>query len=336
MTEPPRESSGASSPDAGTEISNTPMPDSNTTNKPRTASNWIAIVNPTAGHGRCGKRAESVIERLRGDGFPVSARLTCGPGDGTRLAREAVAEGFTNVLAVGGDGTVNEVVNGIMQAAKPGRVTLATLPLGTANSFLRDFGQQELSGALQAIARGNAPPCDLLRCRITLDGQRREHWTLNNIIVGFGANVGALMNRRLKFLGWAGYSVGVIIEVARLSTPPMAMEIDGVVTEQPMTMINIANSQFTGGNMHISPGALVDDGLLDVLVISPLTRRQLLRAFPLIFDGRHISHPLIRIVKGRRIALASDRPLPLLIDGDIIGTTPLEVDVVPAALRVVR
>jgi len=299
-------------------------------------SDWIAIVNPAAAHGHCGKCADAVIDALRQRGLSVSVRRTRFPGDGIRIAREALGEGFTNLLAVGGDGTANEVVNGIAQAKLSDAITLATLPLGTANSFLRDFGQQELPNALDRIVAGTAPPCDLLRCRITVGGQRREHWSLNNIIVGFGANVGSLMNRRLKFLGRLGYSMGVFIEVARLSSPRMLVEVDGATCERPLTMINVGNSQFTGGNMHISPGALVDDGMLDVLEIESLTRRELLRAFHLIFSGRHVTHPRIRLAKGSRVSVTTEQPLPLLIDGDVIGTTPLEVEVVPGAIRVVR
>jgi diacylglycerol kinase (ATP) len=302
----------------------------------RPTCDWVAVVNPVAGHGQCGRRALAVIEVLCRQGLSVSVRTTGFAGEGVQIVREVVAQGFRNLLAVGGDGTANEVVNGIAQAGAVGSVRFATLPLGTSNSFLRDFGQQEVDRAVAAIVRGDAPPCDLLRCRISLDGELREHWALNNIIVGFGANVGALMNRRLKFLGKAGYSAGVVIEVARLTAPRMILQVDGAAIDQPVTMVNVANSQFTGGNMHISPGALVDDGLFDVLIIERLTRRQLLNAFPLIFSGRHVTHPLVRLVKGRRMVLSTERPLPLLIDGDIIGSTPLEVEVVPAALRVIR
>lgn len=303
---------------------------------PHLDADWIAVVNPVAGHGQCRRRVLPILNELRVRGLSISVRTTRSPGDGVRIVNEAIREGFTHVLAVGGDGTVNEAVNGIMGAGATGPVTLATLPLGTANSFLRDFGQQDVAGAVSSIVRGTAPPCDLLRCRITVDGEAREHWALNNVIVGFGANVGALMNRRLKFLGRLGYTVGVIVEVTRLSAPRMVLRIDGTGFDQPMTMVNIANSQFTGGNMRISPGALVDDGLLDVLVIDRLTRVQLLLAFPLIFDGRHITHPLIRLVRGRTVSIAADEPLPLLIDGDVVGGTPLEIEVVPGALRVVR
>ena len=109
---------------------------------------WVAIVNPAAAHGKCAKRAASAIGELTERGLSVSVRHTQAPGDGVRLARRALDEGYTRLIAVGGDGTANEVVNGVAPVRPDGTVTLATIPLGTANSFLRDFGQQEIAAAL--------------------------------------------------------------------------------------------------------------------------------------------------------------------------------------------
>ena len=297
---------------------------------------WMAIINPAAGHGRCGKLAEHYLDILRDRGLSIDSRCTGAPGDAVEMTREALAAGENCLIALGGDGTANEVVNGIARHAPEGTATLATLPLGTGNSFLADFGMQEIDAALDRIAAGRASPCDLLRCTITEGSQVREHWSLNNVVVGFGADVGDLMNRRLKRFGQFGYTLGVMLEVARLNPPAMRLSIDGQEEERCITMINIGNSQYTGGNMRISPTSIVDDGLADVVTVEKLTRRQLLRAFGMIFDGRHIEHPLVNVVRCRHVSISAERPLPLLFDGDVVGTTPLEVEVVPGALRVVR
>jgi diacylglycerol kinase (ATP) len=297
---------------------------------------WVAITNPAAGHGRCGKRAGAFIDRLRIAGVEVREEWTTRPGHATNIARDAIQAGCLHFIAIGGDGTTNEVVNGIAEEDHLGTVVLATLPLGTGNSFLADFGLQDPDDALAAIIRCDAPACDLIRCRITNGDGQREYWCLNNIMAGFGADVGALMNRRLKFLGESGYTVGVLIELARLNPPMIEIELDGETFSRRMVMVNVGNSQYTGGNMRISPESIVDDGLLDLIIAENMSRAQLLTPFQRIFAGKHIGHPRITNLQGRRVRIASERPLPLLIDGDTIGTTPLEAEVVPGAIRMVR
>jgi diacylglycerol kinase (ATP) len=300
-------------------------------------NDWVTIANPTAGHGRCGKALSGVMEELRRRGISSDVVYTRSHGDGLRCAQEAAHVGYRSIIVAGGDGTVNEVINGLASTKRMEEFTLATLPLGTGNSFLRDFDMQDIDTAISKIADTIvAPLCDVFRCRINLDGTCVEHWAFNNVVVGFGANVGDLMNRRLKPLGPLGYTVGVVAEVARLKAEHMTISIDGNTTADRITMVSISNSQFIGGDMHISPSAQVDDGLLDVLEIKRLGRIELLRQFPLIFSGRHIGHPKIKATQGMVCEIETDRPLPLLIDGDVIGTTPVRVDLIPSAIRVVR
>jgi diacylglycerol kinase (ATP) len=296
---------------------------------------WLAIVNPTAARGKCAERVGPALDDLRWRGLTVVTRCTAKRGDGILHAQQGLAEGFTQFIAVGGDGTVNEVVNGIAPNCSDGSITIATLPLGTSNSFLRDFDQQKPGNAIKRIATGTAEPCDVIRFRFSLDGKPAERWALNNVIVGFGANVGDTMNRRLKFCGKNGYSVGVFIEMARLKCPMMRIAVDGEENSGPVTMVNIGNSQFTGGVMHISPGALVNDGLFDIVTIGELSRLGLLMAFPRIFNGTILSHPKVSLTKGKKLSLSTDSPLPLLFDGDVAGTTPIEAEIVPGAIRAI-
>ena len=237
---------------------------------------------------------------------------------------------------------MNEVLNGIARAGALAEATLGTIPLGTGNSFLADFGLQSIEAMIERIASGaDGSPTDLMRCRFAR-GNDVEGWlvderlALNNLIVGFGADVGSLMNRRLKFLGKFGYTAGVMIELARLNPPSMTVEVDGSAADGTMTMVNVGNSQYTGGNMQIAPDAIVDDGLLDVIAIGPLSRLKLVAAFRLIFTGAHVDHPAVNVTKGRSVRIAAERPLPLLMDGDCIGATPVEIEVAPCALKVLR
>lgn len=300
------------------------------------STDWVIIANPVAGKGRRMRGLGAAVDTLKRHGIGVEVVWTRAPGDGRACAYEAAERGHTRIAIAGGDGTANEVLNGLADTGRLSDYTITTLPFGTANSFLRDFAMNDPNEAVNRIIRGDARPCDLLRCTIQRDGAPTEHWVLNNIIVGFGADVGALMNRRLKPLGHRGYSIGVFTEVIRLNPPTLSVTVDDTLHERRMTMLNIANSQYTGGTMHISPGALVDDGFLDVLLIDKLTRLELLRQFPLIFSGRHVNRPKIALTQATRCTVNAGRPMPLLIDGEVVGTTPLSVQVVPNALRFVR
>lgn len=297
---------------------------------------WVVIANPVAGKGRRIRGLGATVDTLRRNGVNAEVVWTRAPGDGRARAYEVAERGYTSIAIAGGDGTANEVLNGLADTGRLSDFTITTLPFGTGNSFLRDFAMNDLHVAIDRIVRGDAQLCDLLRCTIQRDGVSTEHWVLNNITVGFGADVGALMNRRLKPLGHWGYSIGVFTEVIRLNPPVLSVTVDDTVHERRMTLLNIANSQYIGGTMHINPGALVDDGFLDVLLIDKLTRLELLRQFPLIFSGRHINHPKIVLTRATHCTVGALRPMPLLIDGEAIGTTPLSVQLVPNALRFVR
>lgn len=297
---------------------------------------WVLIANPIAGHGRCAREVDAAHRLLRERGIAADLVLTGMPGDGVRQGRIAAEQGYRGIIVAGGEGTVNEVINGLASVADTREFTFATLPLGTSNSFLRDFSLRKVDDAVDRIASGLAAPCDLLECTLAVAGEPVRRLVLNNIIVGFGADVGDFMNRRLKFLGHRGYSLGVAVQVIRLRRPEMCIEVDGKPVSQCYTMINIGNSQYTGGTMRISPTSKVDDGLLEVLSVYRLSRVELLRAFPKIFTGDHLGHKKIRVEQGNSVAVTCEKPLPVLIDGDILGATPMQVTVLPNAIRFVR
>ena len=297
---------------------------------------WTAIVNPAANHGKCAKTAPEYLQRLRENGLSITEHYTTAPGDARRIACEVVTSGERFIMAVGGDGTVNEIVNGFVDAGLPEGLVLGTLPLGTGNSYLADFNLQDPQKAARQILEGEPAPSDLLKCTLQEDGSQVERWSLNNILAGFGADVGALMNRRLKPFGEWGYTIGVLIELARLNPPCMTLEIDGETHDRPLTMINVGNSEYTGGNMRISPGSIVDDGKFEVLLVEKITRLQLIRAFTRIYKGTHLSHPCVNMLHATKLSLTADKPLPLLFDGDVVGTTPLTVEIIPGAIRVIR
>ena len=189
----------------------------------RSLARFLAIVNPAAGGGRSAKLAGPALARLREGGIAVDVIASTGPGHAVELAREAYSQGYRRFIAVGGDGTAHEILNGVFSAGSPQkRISLGFLPLGTGNSFLRDFTDDGAESSLQAILADRKRPVDLIR----LTHAGGQIYSFNLLSVGFTADVGALTNRYFKPLGHLGYLLGVFVRVAQLRRRAFALRCD--------------------------------------------------------------------------------------------------------------
>jgi len=296
---------------------------------------WLAIVNPAAGGGRCAELAPRALAQLQQAGVLVEESRTETVGDASRIAREAYLRGVRRFIAVGGDGTAYEVVNGLLPAALgasgDARPCLGFLPLGTGNSFLRDFGPGGAEQAFAGLREHRRRACDVVR--LAHDGG--ELYFINLLSVGFVADVATMANRRFKRLGAAGYGVSVVLETARLTPRPFRMRVDGGdVWEQQTTFVSFCNSRYTGGTMMMAPFADTADGKLDVILAGSMGRFALLCAFPRIFGGTHVHLPTIACSQARRVDLDATGPLDLMIDGEVERHRPLSLEVVAGAIDV--
>jgi diacylglycerol kinase (ATP) len=294
----------------------------------------LAIVNPAAGGGRCKALAPQALDRVRAAGLEVEVATTGAAGDATRIAREAYASGTRGFLAVGGDGTSYEIVNGLLPAAAaPGaeRPWVGFLPLGTGNSFLRDFGTGDAEQALSALAQGRKRACDVVR--LTHDDGALHY--INLLSLGFVADVATTANRRFKALGPVGYVCGVVVETASLHPRTVEMRIDDEDPWlQPLVFASFCNSKFTGGRMMMAPYADTADGRMDVIIARGMGRFALLTAFPRIFTGNHVHLPSIACSQARRVSFEVDAPIDLMIDGEVERHRPRALEVLQGAIDV--
>lgn len=298
------------------------------------SESYVVVLNGKAGSGRCAARAREVLPRLRDAGLTLDVRETSEAGHGTRIVREAYAAGARRFLAVGGDGTTYEVVNGLFpEAERAPDVTIGTLPLGTGNSFLRDFGIVDAEGAIAALLRGESRAVDVVRA-VHAAG---SIYYINLLSVGFSAAVGALTNRRYKPFGQAGYALAVVNSLARLAHPTYPLRLDDAeaIDLRPCTLLSFSNSRCTGGTMQMAPGADPSDGELDVIRVGAMGRRELLRTFPKIYEGTHLAHPAISATRARRVTFADPFPTDVMVDGEVLELTLRELRVLPGALRVI-
>ena len=299
---------------------------------------YFAVLNPAAGAGRCGKLAGPALDELRAAGIAIEVAETRRAGDGIALAREAYASGYRKFLAVGGDGTSHEIVNGLFPGVESPcpegePPTLAFLPLGTGNSFLRDFTDRGAAYAKDALLAGKQRRCDVLR--LTYAGGVLHY--LNLLSVGFVADVAALTNRRFKPFGQFGYLLGILVSLARLRRRAFPLRIDGqaALDERRCLFLTFNNSQYTGGTMLIAPQANSGDGLIEFVRWGPISRIRLLANLHTLYDGTHVRHPLAERSAVRRVEFSLDAPIDMMIDGEVITARPERIEVLPGALNVV-
>lgn len=298
------------------------------------AGRYLAIINPAAGGGRSRELLPAALERLGTAGIQIDIRETTACGHAPDIVREAWAQGYRKFISVGGDGTSFEIVNGLFPPGDGAEVpTLAFLPLGTGNSFLRDFSDGGVEYAIDSLIGRRSRKCDVLRLRHK-DGVL--HY-INLLSVGFTADVATMRARRFSAWGEAGYQASIFICLTRFRRRPFALSTDGEqpIDRRPCLFLTFNNSKFTGGTMMIAPTAATDDGLIEYVRWGPIGRLGLIRNLPGLYDGTHIQHPLAEVRKVRRIDFHLDAPVDVMVDGEVVTLHCETLDVLPGALNVV-
>lgn len=295
---------------------------------------YLAIVNPAAGGGRSRKLLPPALDRLRAGGLTVSDTETRAPGEATSIARDAYRTGIRNFIAVGGDGTSYEIVNGLYPQALEGeRPSLAFLPLGTGNSFLRDFTDRGVEYAIESILKGRSRSCDVMRLR---------HRTgvihyINLLSMGFSADVATLRARRFSSWGELGYVTSIFLTLVRFNRRPFPVRVDDSreFDGRACLFLTFNNSKFTGGTMMIAPKAEVNDGLIEYVRWGPIGRIGLIGNLPTLYDGTHIKHPLAEHKAVHHVEFNLNAPVDVMVDGEVLTLHCEELDVLPGALDVI-
>jgi diacylglycerol kinase (ATP) len=295
---------------------------------------YLAIVNPAAGGGRSRKMLGPVLEQLRANQIAIEVMETQRSGDATRIAREAFAAGRRKFVAVGGDGTSYEIVNGLFPEAGGGEPpTLGFLPLGTGNSFLRDFSDRGLEHAIDSLIANRTHASDVLRLR---HRKGALHY-INLLSVGFPADVATLRAHRFSSHGELGYFISIFLSLARLQRRPFPVRVEGECEfdRRRCLFLTFNNSKFTGGTMMIAPKAEVNSGLIEFVRWGPIGRFGLIRNLPRLYDGTHIRHPLAERKAVRHLEFDLPSPVDVMVDGEVLTLHCEELDVLPSALNVV-
>jgi diacylglycerol kinase (ATP) len=290
------------------------------------------ILNPYSNRWGAGQAVDEVIATLHSLDYDFDLVQTTAPGEAIELARQAVAQGFDPIVAAGGDGAISEVVNGLLGGADVAPVRLGIIPLGSANDYAYQLGiPLDIEGSCQTLVAA-----EYVR---TLDaGRCNDRVFQNDITIAFGAqvNIEAATIKRLR--GSAIYLGGVFKALAHYRLPTVTIEWEeGKLEDKPILLAYVGNGWRTGGVFHLSPDAILDDGLLDFVVGDAMGRLSTLRLLPKTFDGSHVDDPRVLQTRFRNMRITSDDPLPVLCDGEIIYRDAHDLDIrtLPGALRVI-
>jgi len=292
----------------------------------------ILIVNPTAGRGYAERVLPQIREYLKAEDLNFDVVLTQAPGHATDLARKAMADGYDLLVAVGGDGTSNEVINGIMAARNGNKVgMMSVIPVGSGNDFSVGIGMpQDLREACHRVAHGTPRLIDV--------GQVNDRYFGNGVGVGFDAIVGLVAAKYRRLRGLPLYLLAVLQTILLyFQAPVITVECDGEKHSAPLIMISVANGRRYGGGFWVTPEAKMDDGLFDLMLARQMSRLRMLRFVPLFIKGTHVHERGITMGRGRRVVLSTNGDLVAHADGELICTNAhrLEFRLHPKALRVV-
>jgi len=296
----------------------------------------VLIANPAAGGGRVADELPKIEGELRSRGLEHRTIITAGPGEATREAREALLNGDRFLVAVGGDGTVNEVVNGML--GDSGQVTpdavLGVIAAGSGCDFIRTFGLPDDSiRACGHLEGSNLFPIDAGRITYSRpDGSPASRYFVNIAEVGLGAEVVSRSARLPKRLGRSRYFFGFWLTLPRFRPAKVALRSQRRTFEGRAHNVVVANCQYYGGGMRISPRSWPSDGYLDILImVGP--KSDAFTMLPKIYRGEHLPHRNVVELRTRAFTMESERPLAIEADGEILGITPAGFEVFPQPIR---
>jgi len=309
-------------------------------NNTEVRSDWLVIVNPNAGSGKGGNDWERIAALLVRAGIHFSARFTGKRGDAIMISREGIEQGFRKIITVGGDSTLNEVLNGAysQNSCTPSEVCLALIPVGTGNDWGKMFGIPLIyEGAIKIIKEGKTLMHDVGVVSYRNGEETNTRYFINIAGVGFEALVVKKTNiqKEKGKSNRAIYLYNLLSSLIAYKHTEVTLYIEKQIIKNRIFSINVGNGRYCGGGMRQTPDALPDDGLLDVTVIKEIGRIEIIKNLKILYDGTILSHPKVDGYRVKSFRVESVPQLMIEADGELLGHTPAEFSVIPEGIRIV-
>ncbi len=295
------------------------------------------IVNPVAGAYSTRRKWPRISKLLKYVGLSFDYEYTEGAGHAIELARVAASDGYRYIVAVGGDGTVNEVANGILHSASPTETSLGIVSTGTGSDFARSVGiPRDYTSACSFLVSSRRRLIDVGVVEFKSKGQTLQRFFVNVAGVGFDAAVVEATEKLPKYFGGTiPYLGGLFRSLFSYRNKLVTLSVGDRVEAKRILNVAVANGSYVGGGMHIAPKAELDDSLLDVVIIGDVGKFELLKALPMVYKGTHINHPKVRMEQATHISIESSERVLVYADGELLGECPASFWLMPAALRIV-
>jgi YegS/Rv2252/BmrU family lipid kinase len=301
----------------------------------------FVLVNPVSANGTTAGVWPQIAAAFKEVGLEFDYYLTTRPFEAPEVVRQALRGGAKTVVAVGGDGTIHEVVNGFFEDETPinPEARLALISRGTGCDLIRTLGTPKpWDQAIKVIARGRDMVMDLGLCKyIDHQGQPSSRWFVNIADVGLGGAVATRVNHTSKSAGgFLSYLYGTVWSILRYQNGHGRVEVDSQeVYQGPITMAAVSNGRYFGGGMHLSPNSKLNDGKLDLVLLEGVSKISILLHLLRIYRGTHLKHPSIRVIPAQDIKVTTQAPMPLELDGEVPGVTPVSFHVRPKAIKII-
>ena len=295
------------------------------------------IVNPVAGAYSTRRKWPIISKILERIGLSFDFQYTEGTGHAIELARAAASDGYRYLVAVGGDGTVNEVANGILHSTSAAKTALGIISTGTGSDFIRSAGiPRDYATACSTLTSSKRLSIDVGVVEYQSKGQTLQRFFVNAAGVGFDAAVVKETERLPKFFGGTiPYLAGLLRTLFVYKNKPVVVRVGDEVENYRVLNVAVANGGYLGGGMHIAPEAKLCDSLLDLAIVGDMGKFELLKALPTVYKGTHVNHPKFKMKKATHITIESPEPVLVYADGELLGECPASFWVVPAALSIV-
>ena len=293
------------------------------------------IVNPAAGANSTRRKWPDIQSLLRRSGLSFDYQFTESPGHGIELAKTAASDGYRYLVAVGGDGTIHEVANGILQTNNTQETSLGIICTGTGSDLSRTIGvSHDYARSLSSLTNPRRLTIDIGSVKYQKQGQTHQRYFVNYAGIGIDAEVVQATERFPKFFGGTiPYLTGLVFTFIGYRNKPVDLRIgDRAVEKTRVLSVVVANGRYFGGGMQIAPEAKPDDSLFDMVIVGDIGKFDLIKTMPRVYKGTHLTHPKVRLEKDTCITIQSSRKFLLHADGELLGEGPASFSILPKAL----
>ncbi len=298
------------------------------------------VVNPASGGGLAAKKWPKIAAALEEEGLTFEHSFTEKAGDAAEITRRYLREGYDLIVSVGGDGTNNEVVNGFFHEDRAVRenAALGFISTGTGSDLIRTLGiPKDVRGAARHLVKSSAREVDVGRVTyINNQGAQESSYFINIAGLGLDGETVGRVNRTSKALGgFISFLWGTVVSLLLYRNKEMTVSVDGKIAfEGRVATVLIGNGCYAGGGMYLAPYARMDDGLFDVIILGNLGKKDLLFNLPNVYKGKHMNNPKIKFLRGTRVNVTSPEEALLNLDGEQPGRAPVEVELLPGAIKI--